>query len=136
MDQRATTPIDANRRKQTMLDFVEFGRAGRIMADGDGQWGLIRKFLQFALEKPQTGSLATTAVGGDQAFRRIRIGFLTHMEPPLPKAFHGQGSDIVVRAHVDPSRVAHGIIHAIGDGLGHLGSGKSWPFTSTGGFTG
>jgi hypothetical protein len=42
----------------------------------------------------------------------------------------------VVRAHVDPSRVAHGIIHAIGDGLGHLGSGKSWPFTSTGGFTG
>ena len=80
-------------------------------ADGDGQWGLIREFLQFALEKPQTGSLATTAVGGDQAFRRIRIGFLTHIEPPLPNAFHGKGSGIVVRAHVDPSRAQHGIIH-------------------------
>jgi hypothetical protein len=30
MDQRATTPIAANGRKQTMLDFVEFGRAERI----------------------------------------------------------------------------------------------------------
>ena len=31
MDQRATTPIAANGRKQTMLDLVEFGRGGRIM---------------------------------------------------------------------------------------------------------
>ncbi len=80
--------MEANLRKETMLDFVECRRGGRITADGDGQLCLIREFLKFALEKTQSGSIATTTAvgGGSEEFRRIWIGRLTHVEPPLPNA--------------------------------------------------
>ena len=117
MNQRATMPIAANRRKQTMLDLVEFGRAGRIMADGDGLGHLgIRKvvaihvhgrfrrmiflamvfimadsFVLFPVDRNHGVASRVKRLGwlGDQGELLIPIRMITPRFEPLAVRWHG-----------------------------------------------
>ncbi len=48
-DERSATPVLRDVTKQPMLDLVPLGRSGRIMANRDGEPGLIGEFLEFHL---------------------------------------------------------------------------------------
>jgi hypothetical protein len=56
-----------------MLDLVPFAGARRKVADGKRQPGLIRKSLQLQFPQSQPGTIAATAVGGDENLLRSGI---------------------------------------------------------------
>src|SRR5271157_230703 len=61
-----TSPICADERKQTMLDFVPFAGPRWEVTHRDRQFLLGREVLQLALPQLQAIPIATSAIGADQ----------------------------------------------------------------------
>src|ERR1700747_3591524 len=65
-EKRFSPPVLRDEGKQAMLDAVPFAGTRRQMRNRDGQTGSIGKPLQLRLPQAHPGTVAATAIGGDQ----------------------------------------------------------------------
>lgn len=70
-----------------VLDLVPFARAGREVANSDGEPGSVREPLQLPFPEPHAGSIAAAGVRRDEERSRSGIGGLSHDLPPTSMAF-------------------------------------------------
>ena len=106
-----------------MLDLVPFAGPGWKVADGKRQPGLIRQLLQLQFPKSKPGTIAATAVGGDEKLLRSGIQMSAFKAPPTPNGGHREGTRVMVSADVDKAGIAPQVINTIGKGPGHF---RTW----------
>jgi len=73
--QGTPAPVLRDMTEQAMLDFVPFRRAGRIVANADGQSGLVGELLQF--DFPQAHARAIGAAATAVIMSRLLVGYLS-----------------------------------------------------------
>jgi hypothetical protein len=83
------------------------------MRNRDGQAGLIGKPLQFHLPQAHPGTVAATAISGDQQLLGLRIAGLSQFLPPATDALHREGGSIVRDAEVDPAGVGSDVVDTV-----------------------
>ena len=91
--------------------------AGRIVANADGQAGLISQRLKFALPQSDAGSVGAAAIGGDHHPIGAGIAATTHLLPPEPDRVDGELGCIMGDPDTDPAAVVGDIVDAVGDRL-------------------
>jgi len=64
--QWSSFPVDGDKGKESVLDLVPLGGAGKKMADRDGQIGLVGQFLQLDFPQPEPITIATSVIGGNE----------------------------------------------------------------------
>src|SRR5262249_26556722 len=100
---------------QAMLDLVPFARSRWKMAYADRQLQFVGQVLQRHLPASVAGTVATSAICGDQQLGRRRIQRATHLAPPTSNRFDSKVGRVVMCAAPSPARVRRQIIHAVGD---------------------
>src|ERR1700691_4656240 len=63
--ERPTAPVLGDMAEQAVLDLVPLRRAGRIVANADGQSRLVGQLLQFDFPEPNPRTVGASTVGGD-----------------------------------------------------------------------
>ena len=117
-DQRLAAPVLGDEGEQAVLDLVPFAGAGREVADGHGQAGLVGEALQLELPQPDARAVAAAAIGGDQQPARRRDSARCPMSlPPAADALDREGGGVVVDADADPALVGGDVVDAVGLGL-------------------
>ena len=122
-----SAPVDGNEGKESMFDFVPFARAGRQMANSDGDAQGIRQCLQFYFPQTNTVSIASPTVGSHQEARCFWITLLSHGQPPPAYCVDGEAGGIVIATNADPPLVIANIVDAIRDGASQFGVDKIMP---------
>ena len=110
-------PVHADVGEAPMLDFVPFRGSLREVAHPDRSVDLVGKHLQLLLPEAGAPSVAASPVGSHHDLLAVGIALLPLHVPPSPEAFHGKGTRIVVRSHVDPSFVLLKVVDAVGRNL-------------------
>jgi hypothetical protein len=82
--------------KKGVLGLVSFARAGRQVANRDGQLELVGQVLKLDFSEAHTISVAPTTVGRDHQMFRFGMTLLSHRPPPLPDRIDGKGGGIVI----------------------------------------
>jgi hypothetical protein len=103
--------------EEAVLDLVPFRRAGRIVADADGQAGLIGQRLEFAFPQSDPGSVGAAAIGGDHHPVGAGIAATAHLVPPQPDRVDGELGGIMGHPDTDPAGVGGDVVDAVGDRL-------------------
>src|SRR5258708_14112122 len=96
--QRAAAPAEGDLGEQPVLDFVPLGGAGREMAAGDLQPGLLREPGQPGLPGPVAPAVVPASVAGDQQPTRARVAVLADHVPPAADRLHPARTRVVPRA--------------------------------------
>src|SRR3954471_12256947 len=113
-DQRLAAPVLPDEREKAMLDLVPLARPRREVAYRDLQPRLIRQPLEFHLPEAHARAIAPAAIGGDQQSLGSGIVRLTHRVPPAADPRYREGRRVMIRPHVDPTRVASHVIDPVG----------------------
>src|SRR5271166_4106466 len=80
--QGRSPPVLGDVAEQPVLNLVPLRRPRRVMADLQGQSGLVGELLQFDLEQPHARSVGTAAIGGDHDLVGVRVPVPTHQVQP------------------------------------------------------
>jgi hypothetical protein len=108
-----TSPVLRDEGEQAMLDTVPFAGTRRQMRNRDGQAGLIGKPLQLDLPQAHPGTVAATAISGDQQLLGLRIAGLSQFLPPATDALDREGGSIVRDAEVDPAGIGSDVVDTV-----------------------
>ena len=98
--QRAAPPGQADLAEQPVLDLVPLAGAGREVADGDLQPGLLRQDGEPGLPGPVPVAVGTAGVAGDQQPGGAGVGVLPGQVPPAADRLHRQRGGVPVGADV------------------------------------
>ena len=93
-----------------MLDLVPFAGARRKVADGEAKPGFIGQLLQFHFPETQPGTIAASAVGGDENPLRRGIQMSAFKAPPTPNGSDRESPRVMVGANVDKAGIAPQVI--------------------------
>src|SRR5208282_2729068 len=110
-----------------MFDLVPFAGARRKVADGEAKPGFIGQLLQFHFPETQPGTIAASAVSGDENSLRPGIQMPTFKAPPPPNGGDRKGPRVMVGAHVHKASIAPQVIDAIGKSPGYFGTREVMP---------
>ena len=99
--------------------------AGREVADGDRQPGLVGQGGEFGLPQPGAVAVGAAAVGGDQQPGRARVGSRCRWCATSGGWSHGERGGVVVGAHVHPAGVRGDVVHPVRGGLAQLACRRS-----------
>src|SRR6266568_5531356 len=109
------SPVDGDKRKESMLNLVPFAGSRRVMNNGDPQLFFIGQVLQLLLPQAVLHPIGPTPIGGDQYLLLLGIeGFATGV-PPSSDALHGELSGLMIDADIDKAPLVDQIIDSIGD---------------------
>jgi len=115
VDQWLACPVDADRTKETMLNGVPLGCAGRIVSDRDAQTRLVRNLLEPLLPVARPGPVGASRVREDQKFLRSGVQGTARATPPRMDSVGSEGRRIVRRSDDDETVSARHIIDAVGN---------------------
>ena len=110
-------PVLSDVTEQAVLDLVPFRRAGRIVADLQGQPGFIGQFLQCDLPQPDPTAIGTAAIRGNHQPGGRRISLATHRLVPAADGVDRELGGIVIDADTDAARIRRDVVDTIGNGF-------------------
>ena len=102
------------------------------MADGDLEAGLFRELGQLKLPQPDTISVGTSGIGGDEELCGFGKSWAAHRVPPAPDRFHSEAGSIGRVADRNPSFVVDDVVDPVGDGPAELFVNEIMVFTLVG----
>jgi hypothetical protein len=98
-----------------VLDLVPLGRAGREVAHGDRQSGLLRQFGQPGFPAPVLPAVGAPGVAGDQQPGRAGVGVLAGQPPPAADRLHRQRRGVMAGAHVHEPGIGAHVVNPVRD---------------------
>src|SRR5208283_3250482 len=119
--QGRSPPVLGDVAEQPVLNLVPLRRPRRVMADLQGQSGLVGELLQFDLEQPHARSVGTAAIGGYHDLVGARIPVPTHQIQPAADRVDRELRRIIVDAHAHTAGVGGDVIYAIRYDLAEFG---------------
>lgn len=122
--QRATLPVDTDKREQAVFDLVPFASPRRKVTDGDRQPTVVRESLQLFFPQPQPIAVAAPRIRRDQQPRGAAVPRVPQLLPPAPDAGHGKFPSVVGDPDIDVAPVRADLVNSIRHGLPQPGVGK------------
>ncbi len=98
--QGLAAPVDRNERKELVFDFVPLAGAWRQVTNGDGDFQLVRQFLQFDFPDTNARSIAAAAIGGDYQAFGLGKTFLSHRDPPAADRLNRESRRVMIVAYL------------------------------------
>ena len=99
--QRHALPGPCDMAEQTMLDFIPFAGARRVVAHFNPQPCIIRKLLQCPAPKSSAWTVAASAIRCNQQAFSLGVTFPAHSLPPPSNGGHRKFSGITDRCAKD-----------------------------------
>lgn len=96
--QGTPAPVLRDMTEQAMLDFVPFRRAGRIVANADGQSGLVGELLQFDFPQAHARAIGAAAICRDHEPVACGVSLASHCRQPTPDGVDREFSGGVIDA--------------------------------------
>ena len=109
----SATPVLGDVTEQAVLDLVPLGGPGWVMANGDGEPGLVGEFLEFQLPQAHAHAVGATTIGRNHQALGIGIALATHRLEPTPDCVDRELGGIVIDADVHPAGIVGEIVDAI-----------------------
>src|SRR5674536_210029 len=115
--QRTPAPVLRNVTEQAMLDLVPFRRAGRIVANADGQPDLVGELLQFDFPQAHARAVGAAAIRRYHEPIACWVSLASHRREPAPDGVDREFGGVVIDVDGDTAGVwAAG---SVGGGIDH-----------------
>src|SRR5262245_12483639 len=115
IDQRLSSPITTDLRKETMLDRIPLGSSCRIMRDDDRQAKFIRQLLQPIFPPPGAIAVGIATITFNQQFIRVGVSRLSNLQPPASDGCHRKLRCLMRSANDDKPVVVCHIVNPEGN---------------------
>jgi hypothetical protein len=110
-------PVFGDLGKQTVLNGVPFGSAGRVVGNGERQIERISQLrLEFGFPSAATIAMAAAGVAENEQLPGAWIATQSLLAPPMRDGVGGKGGCIMRDAHHDRPSIGEQIIDAVRDG--------------------
>jgi len=100
-----------------VFDLIPFAGAGRVVGDDDVQPSCCGESCEFVFPEPESVSVGSAAVGGDEDSAGVGVFLFAHVLPPLVDRGDGEHCGVVVDAYGDPGAVIGQVVDSIGNGF-------------------
>src|SRR5581483_3454795 len=112
--ERFGTPMDREKGKEAMLNFVPFAGRRRIMHDRDRHLLFIGQVLQFLLPETIADPIGTASIGANEQFARFWRELLARLLPPSSDAFPSKFRRVKIVAHIHKATMMSQNRNAVG----------------------
>jgi hypothetical protein len=87
----SSAPVLGDSGEESVFDLVPFAGAGRVMGDDDVQPSCRGESCEFVFPQPESVSVGSAAIGGDEDSAGVGVFLFAHVLPPLVD--RGDGED-------------------------------------------